>query len=68
MEDIRYLNGIDLNKVYCNSIVDIYQTFGIEAARNAILREFKKVFMANGVNVNFQHLSILVDQMTNNGI
>ena len=67
LEDIRYLNGIDLNKVYCNSIVDIYQTFGIEAARNAILREFKKVFMANGVNVNFQHLSILVDQMTNNG-
>jgi len=67
MIDIRYINGIDMNAVMCNDIATIYEIFGIEAARNALLKEFKATFGGAGSFVNHQHLGILVDIMTNNG-
>ena len=39
--------------------------FGIEAARSALLTEFSNVF--NDIDVNYHHLVILVDVMTNLG-
>ncbi len=65
--DIRYINGIDCNNTICNNVIDIYHTFGIEAARMAISKELRTVYYANGSKINFQHLSILIDVMTNNG-
>ena len=66
MTDIRHLDGIDFNRTYCNEINTINKYFGIEAARNALLKEFYQVF--NEYNLNFHHLSILVDTITNLGI
>lgn len=65
MEDIRYIKGIDLVRTYCNEINTINKQFGIEAARSALLTEFSNVF--NDINVNYHHLVILVDVMTNLG-
>lgn len=65
--DIRYINGIDLSKTISDDVVEIFNTFGIDAARISLLREFKSVFKNAGTNVNFQHLEILVDIMTNTG-
>lgn len=65
--DIRYLNGIDLNKTTCNDVTLIYEKFGIEAARMALLKEIKAVFEGAGNKINFQNHSILIDIMTNNG-
>ena len=65
MTDIRYIKGIDLNRTYCNEINSIRKYFGIEAARSALLKEFYRVF--SDQNVNFHHLAILVDTMTNLG-
>jgi hypothetical protein len=65
MIDIRFIKGIDLNRTYCNEINTIKKYFGIEAARSALLKEFNRVF--SDQNVNFHHLSILVDTMTNLG-
>ena len=62
---IRNMIGIDLNKTSCNDVHQIYQTFGIEAAKSALIREFENVF--DGNNVNFAHILLLVDVMTNNG-
>jgi DNA-directed RNA polymerase beta' subunit len=64
---LRYINGIDINKTRCNDIVKTYQLFGIEAARALLYKEFNTVFSGGGVSVNFQHLSILIDLMTNTG-
>ena len=63
--DIRYINGIDINRTMCNDIVAIYRTFGIEAARIALLKELKIILGSN--NVNHHHFSVLVDIMTYNG-
>lgn len=65
--DIRYVRGINLNSTIANDVVMIYESFGIEAARTALIKQFKEVFSGAGTNLNYQHLSILVDLMTNNG-
>jgi DNA-directed RNA polymerase II subunit RPB1 len=68
IEEIRYINGIDLNKTLCNDVIEVYQKYGIEAARAVLLYEINTVFEGSGNNVNYQHLSVLVDIMTNSGI
>ena len=67
LQDIRYLNGIDLNKTVCNDIMVIYETYGIDAARMALIKEFKSVFAGAGTKVNFAHLETLCDLITNTG-
>ena len=62
---LRYVNGIDYDKMICNDVKQIYQVYGIEAARTALLREFKNV--ADSSAVDYKHLSIAVDIMTSNG-
>ena len=66
--DIRYLTGIDLNTVICNSIVDVYNTFGIEIARTRLLRELAIAYEGASQAVSYTHLSVLVDVMTYGGI
>lgn len=65
--EIRYLEGIDLNKTICNDVVAMYNTFGIEAARAMLSREITIAFERGGSTVNYHHLSVLVDMMTYGG-
>lgn len=65
MLSIRDFIGIDLNRTYCNSIHEIYITFGIEAARIALIKEFENVF--EGSSINYTHIALLADVMTNTG-
>jgi DNA-directed RNA polymerase II subunit RPB1 len=68
LKDLRYINGIDLTKTICNDVVETYHMYGIEAARAVLLYEVNSVFEGGGNNTNYQHLSVLVDTMTNNGM
>jgi DNA-directed RNA polymerase beta' subunit len=65
MTAIRYINGVNINKTTCNDIIVVYNKFGIEAARAVLLKEIEQVF--NAQPINYQHISILVDVMTNSG-
>jgi DNA-directed RNA polymerase beta' subunit len=65
--DIRYLTGVDVYKTICNDIVQIYQTFGIEAARATLIREITYAYERASQTVNYHHLSLLVDLMTSSG-
>ena len=65
MTGIRYINGIDLNRTLCNDVRDVYNKFGIDAARTLLLKELDTVFKES--NINYQHLYILVDLMTHTG-
>lgn len=67
MVDIRYLNGIDLNRVTCNDVMVTYRLFGIDAMRNVIRKSFKQVFDMVS-EVNDSHLQLLADFMTSSGI
>ncbi len=68
LEKLRYINGIDINKTICNDVVIIYELYGIEATRSILLHEVNNIFEKAGNSVNYQHVSILIDIMTNSGI
>jgi len=68
MRDLRYINGIDLDKTLCNDIMEIYELYGIDACRAALLKEFKNVFLNAGSTVNYTHIEVLCDLMTNKGM
>ena len=66
--DIRYLYGIDLTKVICNDIVQVYKTFGIEVARARLMRELYDAYAGGGAPISYTNLTVLVDVMTYGGI
>ena len=63
---LRYIKHIDNNRCYYNEFNTICRLYGIEAARKALIVEINKVFTGS-LRLNFHHLSILCDTMTNTG-
>ena len=59
---------IDLTRIYCTDIAEIYNNFGIEAARESIIREILEVVESQGLSVNYRHLTLIADLMTSSGI
>jgi DNA-directed RNA polymerase subunit A" len=59
--------GIDQTRVYTNHTYEIAETLGIEAARNAIIKESMEVLAAQGLDVDIRHITLVADLMTANG-
>lgn len=57
---------IDENQVISNNVWDIYELFGIEAARQFLINEFTEV-VSSGDSVNQRHIMLLADIMTHTG-
>ena len=57
--------NIDATRTISNDIREIYETLGIEAARNALHRELINVTSEG--SMNYRHLSLLIDTMTYKG-
>ncbi|KAL3534212.1 hypothetical protein ACH5RR_002673 [Cinchona calisaya] len=60
-------DDLDITRIYSNSVQAMLETFGVEAARAAIIREVKNVFGIYGVEIDFRHLSLIADYMTHTG-
>lgn len=58
---------LDVNRIYSNNIHAVLKTYGVEAARETIIREVKNVFGIYGVEVDYRHLSLIADYMTHTG-
>ena len=67
LEKVLCVDGVDATRTYSNSIVEVLEVLGIEAARAAVLRELRNVIEFDGSRVNYRHLSLLCDLMTNRG-
>jgi DNA-directed RNA polymerase II subunit RPB1 len=65
LQDILANPNVDQYRTRSNDIYEIYQTLGIEAARNALYIEFMEV-VGEGA-INYRHMSLLLDTMTNRG-
>ena len=65
--DIMNHPSVDFSKTYSNNTNDIYEVFGIEAAREAIIREITELLSFDGTYINHRHISLLADIMTNRG-
>ena len=64
MMDVLALGYIDAKRTISNNIIEIYNVFGIEAARQTIYNELAEVIEFDGTYINFHHMSLLCDRMT----
>ena len=62
--DVLGLYFIDPTKTISNSIMEVYDVLGIEAARQCIYNEFSEVIEADGSYINSHHLEMLADRMS----
>jgi DNA-directed RNA polymerase beta' subunit len=58
---------VDSSRTLSNNVNEIYELFGIEAARQALIEEITSTLSATSY-VNFRHICILADVMTHKGI
>jgi DNA-directed RNA polymerase II subunit RPB1 len=58
---------IDSDNLVCNNVWDIYEIFGIEAARELLIEEFMFVVSSDGTYINKRHIMLLADIMTFSG-
>ena len=63
----KYGEILDLSKLQSNDAYKMIGAYGIEAARNTIIREIQAVFGSYHITVDFRHLSLIADYMTFNG-
>jgi len=63
----RYDKLLDLNRLNINSIHDMANFYGIEAANKTIVQEVKNVFGVYGIDVDVRHLNLIADYMTIDG-
>mmetsp|Transcript_149659 Transcript_149659/g.480508 ORF Transcript_149659/g.480508 Transcript_149659/m.480508 type:complete len:1931 (-) Transcript_149659:155-5947(-) len=58
---------IDHKSIYTNNIRRVLDMFGVEAARAAVVREVNAVFGHYGIDVDYRHLYLIADYMTQGG-
>ncbi|MGQ0796806.1 MAG: DNA-directed RNA polymerase subunit A'' [Methanobacteriota archaeon] len=67
LSKILELAYVDASKTTTNSIQEIYEVLGIEAARNAIVNEAYNTLQEQGLTVDIRHIMLVSDMMTNDG-
>lgn len=67
LQKILELPYVDASGTTTNSIQEIYEVLGIEAARNAIVNEAYNTLQEQGLTVDIRHIMLVSDMMTNDG-
>ncbi len=60
------IEGVDATRTTTNNIFEIKEVFGIEAARNAIIKEAMHTIEEQGLGVDIRYVMLLADIMTFN--
>ena len=61
------IEGVDYTRTYTNNIFEIYEVLGIEAARNAIMKQSKYTIEEQGLGIDIRYIMLLADLMTVDG-
>ena len=67
LEKVLEMEHIDRKRTTTNSILEIYEVLGIEAARNSIINEASRTLGEQGLTVDIRHIMLVSDLMTNDG-
>jgi len=67
LRDVLKIDGLDHSRAYTNSIQEIYDVLGVEAARNSIIEEASRTLDEQGLSVDIRHIMLVADLMTNDG-
>ncbi len=67
LDRVLELPFVDPAQTTTNSIQEIYDVLGVEAARNAIIAEAVSTLSEQGLVVDIRHIMLVSDMMTNDG-
>jgi len=67
LEQVLSVEGVDPKRTTTNNIHEIARILGIEAARNALIREARGVLEEQGLDVDVRHVMLVADIMTSTG-
>lgn len=67
LAEIFQIEGIDFRRSFSNDVNEIFGVLGIEAARKSLIKEVRNVLGVYGIYVNYRHIAILCDTMTQRG-
>jgi DNA-directed RNA polymerase, subunit A'''' len=67
LKEVLKVEGVNANKLMTNSILEVAEVLGIEAARNFIIHEAMGTLGEAGLDVDIRHIMLVADLMTNDG-
>ncbi len=67
LKKMMKVKGVDFTRTTTNNIYEIYEVLGIEAARNAIIKEALDTLEEQGLEVDPRHIMLVADVMTADG-
>lgn len=67
LKAVMELEFVDTSRTITNSLHEIADVLGVEAARQAIINEVLKVCDAQGLDINERHIMLVADMMTASG-
>ncbi|HEY6950229.1 MAG TPA: DNA-directed RNA polymerase subunit A'', partial [Nitrososphaeraceae archaeon] len=67
LSKIIAIGGIDTSRITTNNVYEVWQTLGIEAARNALIKEVTNTLEEQGLEVDMRHIMLVADLMTSKG-
>ncbi|MHA1377823.1 MAG: DNA-directed RNA polymerase subunit A'' [Candidatus Helarchaeota archaeon] len=67
LQSALQVSGVDCVRTRSNHIREIATTLGIEACREAIIREGMSLLEEQGLDVDIRHIMLVADLMTRNG-
>lgn len=66
--DVFLIDDVDFTRTYSNDINEIYSVLGVEAVRKSLINELISVLKPYDIYVNYRHIAVLCDVMTQRGI
>ncbi|MFH1057015.1 MAG: DNA-directed RNA polymerase subunit A' [Candidatus Micrarchaeota archaeon] len=63
LQEIFKVAEVDASRTGTNDIMEINEVLGVEAARNAIVQEIKKVLQMQDLSVDERHIKLIADSM-----
>jgi len=67
LKDVMGFKGVNSEKVFTNDLHEISSVLGIEAARQAVMEEIRKVTESQGADIDVKHSMLVADTMTSSG-
>ena len=67
LKDVMLTPGVVAEQTTSNHIIEVEEVLGIEAARNAIIKEIQYTMNGHGISVDPRHITMLADVMTFKG-
>ena len=65
--DYMDMQGLDHSRLYSNDPIQMYEAYGLMVSRAVQYMELRKVFDSYGIQINLQHIQLVIDNMLRSG-